>query len=120
MLFFLIATLLFTVPISVFAEQSSFDIPAKAAIAVDFDTGKILYEKNSNAPLPIASMTKLLSAYLVYDAIDTGKIKWTDTVPFDDALIKLTEDPDLSNIPIKKELTYTVEDNVNAMLICTC
>lgn len=116
-LFFLLATLLFTIPISVFAEQSSFDIPAKAAIAVDFDTGKILYEKNSDTPLPIASMTKLLSAYLVYDAIDTGKIKWSDTVPFDEALIKLTEDPDLSNIPIKKELTYTVEDNVKAMLI---
>ena len=116
-LFFLLLSFLFILPVSIFAEQNSFDVPAKAAIAVDFDTGKILYEKNSETPLPIASMSKLLSAYLVYEAIDTKKIKWDDTVPFDDALIKLTEDPDLSNIPIKKELTYTVEDNVKAMLI---
>lgn len=116
-LFFLLLSFLFILPVSVVAEQNSFDVPAKAAIAVDFDTGKILYEKNSEAPLPIASMSKLLSAYLVYEAIDTKKINWNDTVPFDDALIKLTEDPDLSNIPIKKELTYTVDDNVKAMLI---
>ena len=108
---------LLIIPIPTLAQDNSFDVPAKAAIAVDFDTGKILYEKNSTTPLPIASMSKLISAYLVYEAIDKGQIHWNDTVSFDDELIKLTEDPELSNIPIKKNLTYTVEDNVKAMLI---
>lgn len=104
-------------PIHVLAASNELDIPAKSAIAVDFDTGKILYEKNSSEVLPIASMTKLISAYLVYESVKTGKISWNDSVPFDDTLIKMTENPDLSNIPIKKELTYTVEDSLKAMLI---
>lgn len=113
----LLMTIILVLPIPVLAESSDLNVPAKAAIAVDFDTGKILYEKNSTEALPIASMTKLLSAYLVYEAVDAGKINWSDSVPFDDTLIKLTEDPNLSNIPIKKDLTYTVEDSLKAMLI---
>ena len=117
MMILLSMTFLLIIPIPTFAQETTFDVPAKAAIAVDFDTGKILYEKNSTTPLPIASMSKLISAYLVYEALDKGQINWSDPVTFDDELIKLTEDPDLSNIPIKKDLTYTVEDNVKAMLI---
>lgn len=117
MMILLSMTFLLIIPIPTFAQENTFDVPAKAAIAVDFDTGKILYEKNSTTALPIASMSKLISAYLVYEALDKGQINWSDPVTFDDELIKLTEDPDLSNIPIKKDLTYTVEDNVKAMLI---
>lgn len=109
--------IIFVFPLAGYAEDSNFTIPARAAMAVDFDTGKILYEKNSTSSLPIASMTKLLSAYLVYEAVENGKVDWKDSVPFDDALIKLTDDPNLSNIPIHKNQTYTVEDNLKAMLI---
>jgi D-alanyl-D-alanine carboxypeptidase len=38
---------------------------AKAAIAVDWDTGTVLYAKNAYEPLPIASITKLVSALVV-------------------------------------------------------
>ncbi|MGX4687254.1 serine hydrolase [Vagococcus sp. JNUCC 83] len=110
-------SIIFIFPLTNYAEEADFTIPARAAIAVDFDTGKILYEKNSTSSLPIASMTKLLSAYLVYEAVEDGKVNWKDSVPFDDALIKLTDDPNLSNIPIHKNQTYTVEDNLKAMLI---
>lgn len=109
--------IIFVFPLAGYAEDSNFTIPARAAMAVDFDTGKILYEKNSTSSLPIASMTKLLSAYLVYEAVENGNVDWKDSVPFDDALIKLTDDPNLSNIPIHKNQTYTVEDNLKAMLI---
>lgn len=98
-------------------QAEDFSVPAKAAIAVDFETGKILYEQNIDTPLGIASMTKLISAYLVYQALDEGSISLNDPVPYDDALIKKTEDWTLSNIPIDKNLTYTVEDNIKAMLI---
>ena len=55
-------------------SADDFDVAAKNAIAFDLNTGKILYEKEATSPVPIGSLTKLLSAYLVYDAIKAEKI----------------------------------------------
>lgn len=40
----------------------------------------MLYEKNPDEKLPPASVTKVMTLYLIYEAIDSGKIKWEDTV----------------------------------------
>ena len=47
-----------------------------AAILIDADSGKILYEQNAGAALGIASMTKMMTEYLLLDAIDAGTITW--------------------------------------------
>jgi D-alanyl-D-alanine carboxypeptidase (penicillin-binding protein 5/6) len=55
-------------------------IKAKAAIAVDLKNGLILYEKNIHDPLPIASLTKLMTAVIVLEDTDlkeTAKISRT-------------------------------------------
>ena len=67
----LVTTLLFTLTPIVWADN--FDVGAKHAIAVDATTGKILYEKDANQPVEVASITKLLTVYLVYEAIHQGK-----------------------------------------------
>ena len=46
---------------------------AKHAIAVEANTGKILYEKRCNHLYGIGSITKLLTAYMVYKAVDQGR-----------------------------------------------
>ncbi len=63
------------------ADQSDFDLPCKAALLMDESTGQILYAKNSEEQLPIASITKVMTMLLVFEAIDSGKIKLNDTVP---------------------------------------
>ena len=45
--------------------DSSLNIDAKAAIAVDAKTGQVLYAKNAEQTLPVASMSKLLTAYML-------------------------------------------------------
>ena len=49
-------------------------INGKAAIVIDISTGKTLYEKNSNIPLPLASLTKTALALVVAEALplDSG------------------------------------------------
>lgn len=44
-------------------------LSAKAAIVYDLTTGKVLYEKNAEAQLPLASLTKLLTLYAAADAL---------------------------------------------------
>lgn len=53
---------------------------AKAAILMDMDTGTVLYEKESDAQLPPASITKVMTMLLIMEAIQEGKLKWDDKV----------------------------------------
>ena len=56
------------------------EISAKSAILVDFNTGKVLYSKNENEPLAMASMTKVMSMLLIMEKIDDGSLKCDDIV----------------------------------------
>ncbi len=57
---------------------SALDTTARAAIVIDHNTGTVLLEKNADVPLPPASMSKLMTVYLVFEAISEGRLKLTD------------------------------------------
>ena len=65
---------------SAFATQPPFDIQAKSAILMDYETGTILYEKDSHEKLPIASLVKIMTILLALEAVDEGKISLDETV----------------------------------------
>lgn len=92
-------------------------LDAKAAIAVDAKTGQIIYGKNESQLLPVASMTKLVSIYLVLQAIKEGKLSWDQKVSVDDASYQVSQNTSLSNVPLKKGNTYTVRQLYQASLI---
>jgi len=110
---FLLFSSLFTANVA--AED--LDIRAKAAISVDADTGKIFYEQNSDKAMGIASTTKLISLYLVEDAIQNGELSWEDEVPISDDVAELSENLDLSNVPLSQDEHYTVRDLFEAAVI---
>ncbi len=67
----------------VFAQEEanqSLDVNAKSAILIEATTGKVLYEKNPDEKLSPASVTKVMTIYLIYEAIANNKIKWDDVV----------------------------------------
>lgn len=74
-LLFLLALCL--LPRSVQAEE--FITRAKQAIMVDFETGDVLFQKNAQKQMPTSSMSKVMTAYMVLDALDKGEIKLDDT-----------------------------------------
>lgn len=63
-----------------YAESEQLNITAKSALLIDYDSEQIIYEKNSNERLPIASMTKIASLWVIFDAIERGAIKEKDEV----------------------------------------
>lgn len=104
-------------PLTTFAAEANdntLDIAANAAIAIDADTGKIFYEKNADEPLGIASMTKLITLYIILEAIDKNELSWDDQIEISDHLLKISQDLELSNIPLTQEKTYSVRDLFNA------
>ena len=52
--------------------------PAKAAIVVDMTSGAVLLEKNPDQPLPPASMSKLMTLEVVFDALESGRLALED------------------------------------------
>lgn len=113
----LVMLVAFVPRIHVGAEEA-FDAPAQAAIAIDPESGKILYAKNADTPMGIASTTKLITAYLTLDAIKKGTLHWDDKVEMSDYAYELTLNPLASNIAVKdpKE-QFTIRDLFNAALI---
>ena len=63
------------------ATKADFDVPCAAAILIDEDSGTVLYEKNADARRPIASITKVMTLLLAFEALEAGKIHLDDFVP---------------------------------------
>lgn len=61
-------------------EGDILKLTSKSAILMEPITGTIIYEKNSHEKLRPASITKIMTLLLIYDALDTGKISWDDEV----------------------------------------
>ncbi|WP_025028974.1 D-alanyl-D-alanine carboxypeptidase family protein [Caldalkalibacillus mannanilyticus] len=75
----IISLLAMTFQIQPVQAESPFDIAAESAILIEAKTGKILFKKNEDIPLPPASMSKMMTEYLVLEAIAKGDFGW-DTV----------------------------------------
>lgn len=63
------------------AGTDTLDVPCAAAVLIDEDSGTVLYEKNADQQRPIASITKVMTLLLTFEALSAGRIALTDTVP---------------------------------------
>lgn len=94
-----------------------FSVAAKAGFAVDAKSGKIFFDQNGEQALGIASVTKLVSSYVILDAIKAKKITWETEVPISKYAAELSVVPDLSNVPLHQKDHYTVRELFDATII---
>lgn len=97
--------------------ETDLGLTVDAAILIDADSGKILYEQNADTALGIASMTKMMTEYLLLDAIDAGTVKWDQEYHVTDYTYKLSQNRALSNVPLRKDGSYTIRELYEAMAI---
>ena len=98
-------------------QAEDFSVPAKHAIAVDVPSGKILYEQDAQTPAPVGSITTLLTVYLVYEAIEEGKLSLNSVVDIGDYPYSLTGTV-VSNVSLEAR-SYTVKELLEAALIAS-
>ncbi|MCY9150150.1 serine hydrolase, partial [Bacillus haynesii] len=99
------------------AANDPINVDAKAAILVEASSGKILYSKNPDQRLPVASMAKMMTEYLLLEAIHEGKVKWDQKYTPDDYVYEISQDRSLSNVPLRKDGSYTVKELYQATAI---
>ena len=63
-----------------FVSATDLALNAKSAILIDVDTGKILFEKNKDERLKVASLTKMMSQLLILEAKEKGLFDWNEKV----------------------------------------
>lgn len=111
----------FSLPVSADAANSyqadQVNLAVKSAIAIDSDSGQILYAKNADKTLPIASMTKLATVYLTLNAIKNKKISWNQKVKPTAPIVKVANNAEYSNVPLKMGHSYTIKQLYQATLI---
>ena len=59
-------------------QNAYFQTPAEYLVILDHDTGEILYEKNARVAMAPASMTKIMTASIVFDRLKSGSLSLTD------------------------------------------
>ena len=77
-LFFMIMFLLITV--NVYAEENTLIKNAGSGILIDSNSGTILFEKNKDDKVAVASMTKMVAQIIILENIENGNLKWDEKV----------------------------------------
>ena len=67
--------------LSAAAPALAYETKAKQALMIDFDTGTVLFEKNADEVMYPASMTKIMTSYLLFEEIRQGRLKLDDQLP---------------------------------------
>ena len=92
-------------------------ISAAGAIVLDVETGMTLYEHNADVMRAPASMTKLMTVYLVYEAIANGRIGFDTIVPITQYAADFSRQAGETNVPLSRSGRYTVDELLDVILV---
>ena len=62
-------------------QANAFDTSARGAYVFDMTTGTVLLSKNADTPLPPASMSKLMTLYVAFEAVRDGRLSLDERLP---------------------------------------
>ena len=88
---------------------------AKSVILCEASTGKVLYEENADKALPPASVTKIMTLLLVFEAADRGELSFDDTVTASARAAGMGG----SQIYLKEGETMTVDELVKSVAVAS-
>jgi D-alanyl-D-alanine carboxypeptidase (penicillin-binding protein 5/6) len=89
------------------------EIAARAYLLLDVTSGQVLAARTPDEPVEPASLTKLMTAYLVFDALKSGKLSLTQTLPVSERAWKMPG----SRMFIDPKMQVPVEDLVKGMIV---
>ena len=100
---------------------AALEVAGKSAVLMDVETGTVMYENNAHEPLAPASVTKVMTMLLIMEAIDSGRIRWEDTVTASETAAAKGG----SQIYLKVGETMSVSDMVKSIAVssandCAC
>lgn len=93
-------------PLGVLADDNNIIPDAVSGILIEANSGRIIYEKEKDKQVAVASMTKMVAQIIILENIEAGKIKWDDVI----TVSKNAEEMGGSQIYLQQGEKMTVED----------
>ena len=100
------------IPVAALGDDS---VSAQSAVLMESSTGKIVYEKNSHEQRPCASVTKVMTLLLVFEAIDRGKLSLEDTITASEHAASMGG----SDIWLENGETMSADDMIKATVVAS-
>ncbi|MGN0822839.1 MAG: D-alanyl-D-alanine carboxypeptidase family protein, partial [Candidatus Gallimonas sp.] len=105
----------FTTPaLTVRAETQSL-AECKSAYLCDFDTGTVVYRQNETERLPIASMCKIMTLLLSFEAVDDGALSYDEQIVISDRAAGMGG----SQVFLDANLAYSAEQLMKSVAVCS-
>lgn len=99
------------------SDDAFYNMKARAAYAIDAQTGQVLYQKNANKTYPIASLTKILTLAVIEQDIKDHKLSWDQKIKITPAVAKVANDWHFSNVQLNAGEQYSVRQLVESMML---
>ncbi len=90
-------------------------VSAPSAVLMEASTGKILYEKNPHDKRPCASVTKVMTLLLIFEAMDSGRLKPDDTITASEHAASMGG----SDIWLEPGESMTADDMIKATVVAS-
>lgn len=92
-------------------------VNAASAVVLDADTGVFYYEKNADIQRTQASMTKLMTAYMIFEEIGAGRLNYDSVITISAHGQAIANTGGYSNVPLSKGERYTVDTMLKLILL---
>ncbi len=99
--------------------QPQLDVWARSAILIDVSNGNVLYEKNADAVIPPASLTKLFAMYVVEEEVAAGRLSYDQIIPLPPESWACNMPPHSSLMFLGKGQRVTLEELLLGLSICS-
>lgn len=112
------ATLLITAAI-IFESAGALaaELTSQAAYVIDAETGKAYYELAPDTPLAPASMTKVMTVYIIYEQMSKGLMSKETLITADAQDELASADEEATNVPLKAGTAYSIDELTGAILV---
>lgn len=119
MTLFVVISSVFAVPALNICAAAATEVPVKfqsrSCYVVDFDTNTVIMENNSDKRYPIASMVKIMTLLLTYEAIDEGKLAYDTPI----TISQYASGMGGSQMFLEAGDTYSVSDLIKGVTVCS-
>lgn len=102
-------------PVQLTAEPPALELPCRAACLIDQQTGTVLYEKNADQQMPIASITKVMTLLLTFEAVHNGQLTMDTPVPVSEHAYHMGG----SQIWLEPGEQFTLDELIKAICVCS-
>lgn len=104
-------------------SANALELNAKGACSINCETGEIYYEKNADVLMTPASLTKIMTLYIVFEKMAAGEFTEETLIPISSHAASISRGGDATNIPLTAGYSLPMRSLIDAMTIvsaCAC